>query len=93
MYVFILLYTQDPSVWQEVGTELGLSPGVLNGFKMDLSLGGKPSLMFKEVLVRWERSMSKPYTWQTILEALSSPKVGHHKLANKIAGHLRNKYL
>ena len=82
---------QEPSIWQDVGTELGVPNGVLEGFKMNLSFGGRPNLMFKEALIYWEKKQSKPYTWQTILEALSSPSVGQHQLATKVADKLRRR--
>jgi hypothetical protein len=83
------IVAEEPSVWNEVGTELNILPGRLNGIKMDLSLGGKPSLMFKEVLVLWERSHSKPYNWQTILDALASPSVDCSRTAIKVSRKLK----
>ena len=83
---------QEPSIWQDVGTELGVPNGVLEGFKMNLSFGGKPNLMFKEALIYWGKKQKvKPYTWQTMLEALSSPIVGQHQLATKVADKLRQR--
>ena len=82
---------QEPSIWQDVGTELDVPNGALEGFKMNLSFGGRPNLMFKEALIYWEKKQTKPYTWQTILEALSSPSVGQHQLATKVADKLRRR--
>lgn len=58
---------------------------------MNISFGGNPKLLFKEVLSLWERSRSMPYTWGTILNALASPFVGQVGLAQDIARKLDNK--
>lgn len=56
---------------------------------MDLSLGGNPLLMFKEVLVSWKRSRSKPYNWKTILDALVAPSVNLADIAETVVSNLK----
>ena len=41
-------------------------------------------MFFRAVLIKWAETRSKPYTWQTILDALSSEFIGHAHLARDI---------
>ena len=62
-----------------------LQEGQIQAIKRNTSLGGDCKLFFKEVLVKWESTRYKPYTWSTILDALSAPIVDHKLLADDIA--------
>ena len=62
-----------------------LQEGQIQAIKRNISLGGDCKLFFKEVLVKWENTRYKPYTWSTILDALSAPIVDHKLLADDIA--------
>ena len=67
-----------------MGSQL-LQEGQIQAIKRNISLGGDCKLFFKEVLVKWESTRYKPYTWSTILDALSAPIVDHKLLADDIA--------
>ena len=69
-----------PSKWKDVGLQLGLDHGVLEG------IGGDNSHCYMDVFTRWEKqnSTTHPYTWSTIVHVLQTPAVGEEKLADKI---------
>ena len=76
-----------PSKWWDVGLQLGLDHGVLEG------IGGDASHCYSNVFARWknQNSTTHPYTWSTIVQALQTPAVGKERLAdkirNKVTGH------
>ncbi|XP_019858622.1 PREDICTED: uncharacterized protein LOC109586838 [Amphimedon queenslandica] len=85
------IVAKNPSIWNEVGGQLGISEGSLKAIQMNISFGANPKLLFKEVLSLWDRSRSRPYTWGTILDALASPIVEHVGLAQDVARKLDSK--
>ena len=76
-----------PSKWWDVGLQLGLDDGVLEG------VGGEASHCYRNVFTRWknQNSTTHPYTWSTLVQALQTPAVGKERLAdkirNKVTGH------
>ena len=73
-----------------MGSHLGLSSRQLNAIKRNVGLRRDSKLQFREVLVQWAESHTRPYTWQTILEALYSPAVGQRRLALMLAAAVTN---
>ena len=63
---------------------LDITPGELQAIPMDVGPGGTCKMFFRAVLVKWAETHRRPYTWQTILDALSSPYVGQASLARDI---------
>ena len=39
---------------------------------------------FNAVMKRWKRSLTKPFTWETLINALRSPSVNEIRLANEL---------
>ena len=76
-----------PSKWKDVGLQLGLDHGVLEG------IGGEASHCYMDVFTRWknQNATTHPYTWLTLVQALQTPAVGKERLAdkirNKVTGH------
>ena len=58
--------------WKPIGIELGLEIETLGciGYNAQDS-----SSCMRKVFDEWQKRMSKPYTWQTILTALIMPQV------------------
>ena len=73
-----------PSKWKDVGLQLGLNLGVLEGIR------GEASHCYMEVFTQWknQNSTAHPYTWLTVVRALKAPAVGEERLANKIKNKL-----
>ena len=71
-----------PSKWRDVGLQLGLDPGVLEGITTHLC--------YSNVFTRWknQNSAAHPHTWSTIVQALKSPAVGERRLADTIKSEL-----
>ena len=63
---------------------LKISPGELQAIQMDLTNGGDSKNFFRAMLIKWAETRRGPYTWQTILDVLSSPYIGHAPLAREI---------
>ena len=73
-----------PSKWRDVGLQLGLDQGVLEGIA--LISPGDTNLCYSNVFTRWKNLnlITSPYTWSTIVQVLQAPAVGEKKLAEKI---------
>ena len=73
-----------PSKWKDVGLQLGLDHGVLEG------IGGEASHCYMDVFTRWEKqkSTTHPYSWLTIVQVLQTRAVGEEKLADEIKNKL-----
>ena len=87
-----------PGKWSDVGLELGLDQGVLDGIATS---SGDTNRCYREVFTRWRNqnsttqwstlnSTTHPYTWLTIVHALQAPAVGEERLANEIKTELMN---
>ena len=72
-----------PSKWRDVGLQLGLDHGVLEGIASSLR---DTNHCYSNVFTRWknQNSATHPYTWLTLVQALESQAVGQTRLANEI---------
>ena len=68
------------SLWEQLGVALELAP-YLDKIKTN-NHGDEQCL--QAVLYQWENSTVRPYTWNTLISALDSSRVGMKKLAAKI---------
>ena len=75
-------------MWELVASLLDLE-NEIEVIKRNPTFGGDCELFFREVLVKWESSRCKPYTWQTILDVLSAPIINQKELADTIARALK----
>ena len=73
-----------PSKWRDVGLQLGLDQGVLDG--IGLNNPGDTNHCYSNVFTRWKNQnlITYPYTWSTIVQALQAPVVGEERLADDI---------
>ena len=73
-----------PDRWRDVGLQLGLEQGILNGIA--LNNPGNSNHCYSDVFTRWrnQNSTDYPYTWSTILQALESKAVEQNELASTI---------
>ena len=73
-----------PSKWRDVGLQLGLNQGVLDGIA--LNSPGDTNHCYSNVFTRWKNQnlITYPYTWSTIVQALRGPAVGEERLADDI---------
>ena len=80
-----------PSKWRDVGLQLGVDHGVLEGIA--LISPGDINHCYSNVFTRWknQHSATYPYTWLTLVQALESQAVGEKRLAdnikNEVTGH------
>ena len=70
-----------PARWRDVGIELGLSTDDLDGVS---TMSLDPNRCFEHIFSKWKERMAKPYNWNTIIQALRSPQVGHDRLAEAL---------
>ena len=77
-----------PNKWRDVGLQLGLDQGVLEGIASISP--GDTNLYYINVFSRWknQNSTTHPHTWSTIVQALESPAVGERRLADMIMSEL-----
>ena len=77
-----------PSKWRDVGLQLGLDHGVLDGIAFISP--GDTHRCYSNVFTRWKNqdSTAHPRTWSTIVQALESRAVGEERLADKIMSEL-----
>ena len=80
--------TKIPSKWKDVGLQLGLDIGELEGIA--LISPGDTNHCYSHVFTRWKNQNSKtrPYKWSTILWALETQAVGQLSLASTIRSKL-----
>ena len=73
-----------PRKWSDVGLQLGVDPGVLEGIATISP--GDTNQCYSNVFTRWknQNSTTHPYTWSTIVQALKARAVGESRLAEKI---------
>ena len=71
-----------PAKWRQVGGQLKLPAGVLDGLEQQYS---RPLDCFEHVLTEWERRRSSPYTWETLIAVLQSRVVGENGLATTLS--------
>ena len=75
-----------PSKWRDIGLQLGLSHGVLDGIATISP--GNTNLCYSNVFTLWENQNTCTFTWLKMLEVLQAPSVGQEKLATKIKSKL-----
>ena len=77
-----------PGKWRDVGLQLGLDQGVLEG--IGTISPGDINHCYSNVFRQWMSLNSRlhPYTWSTIVQALETPAVGEGRLADKIKNKL-----
>ena len=75
-----------------MGESLKLTPAELKAIPTDEGPGGNSRRYFSAVLTKWKETRRKPYTWQTILDVLSSPYVDQARLASDIQQLLQMDY-
>ena len=74
-----------PAKWRDVGIQLGLSTGTLDGIQSENGSNPRACLRsFEKVLTEWKQQHPKPYTWDTIIGVLKTPSVGEIKLAEAL---------
>ena len=76
-----------PAKWRDVGVQLGIAPGVLDGIQ-NQNAGNAESAQksFEQVFIKWRGQGSKtPYTWTQIIDILRRPAVGNNELADTLA--------
>ena len=73
-----------PGKWKDVGLQLGLDNGVLDG--MATGSPGDLNQYWRNVFTRWKNlnSKTRPYTWSTIVQALKVEAVTEFRLAEEI---------
>ena len=79
---------KTPSKWRDIGLQLGLDQGVLEGIA---TISPRDTnLCYSNVFTLWENQNSRtyPYTWSTIVEVLQVRSVGEKRLATKIKNKL-----
>ena len=79
-----LVVAKIPGLWYDVGIQLTIPIGILDGFKMDISLGGESKNCFRQTLVYWCDNHPSPYKWSVLLSSLASPSIGQKKIAEEI---------
>ena len=74
-----------PAKWRLVGVQLKLPNGTLDDIQAENA--GRPGLCklsFEQVFTKWRSLGTSPYTWETMIKALSSPAVEEVTLADKL---------
>ena len=69
--------------WMEIGLKLGIKPHILDQLKCNYANDGVKVLIVK-VLQQWQKNITPPFTWATIIQVLNSEFVGEHVLAKTI---------
>ena len=80
-----------PAKWRDVGIQLGLSTGTLDGIQSEN--GSKPDsckASFEKVFTEWKQQHLKPYTWDTIIGILRTKSVGEIALAEDLCTKHKN---
>ena len=67
-----------PHQWKKVAIQLELSGGAIQAIQRDEHDSFD---QFMAVMYQWKQSLSKPFTWATLVSALKSPSVNEIELA------------
>ena len=70
-----------PSKWMEVAFQLEIDIGAIDAIENDKH---KSFHKFMAVMNHWKQSLSKPFTWATLVAALQSRSVGETRLAEEL---------
>ena len=68
--------------WKDLGVQLNMTPPDLNAIQIQCN--NDPGRCLLEMLSQWLSITTPPPTWQTVVDALSSPAVSRHDVANRI---------
>eukprot|EP00731_Ephydatia_muelleri_P018926 Em0011g966a len=76
-----------PSKWRDVGVQLGIAPGVLDGIqRQNAEMPRSCQASFEQVFNEWKLQGSEtPYTWTHIIGILRRPAIGENDLAETLA--------
>ena len=70
-----------PDKWKKVAVQLELSQGEIKAIQKDEDDSFD---RFMAVMYQWKQSLSKPFTWPTLVSALRSPSVNETRLADEL---------
>jgi hypothetical protein len=70
-----------PDKWKKVAVQLELSRGEIKAIQKDEDDSFD---RFMAVMDHWKQSLSKPFTWATLVSALQSPSVNETRLADEL---------
>ena len=70
-----------PDKWKKVAFQLALDRGVIKAIEHDEH---ECFYRFMAVMYHWKQSLSKPFTWATLVAALQSRSVGETRLAEEL---------
>ena len=76
-----LVAAQAEDKWKWVGLQLDIPAPTLNSLEIEKK---DPKDRYLSIFSEWRKSLSPPYTWETIIEALQSPCVGRQDLASSL---------
>ena len=71
-----------PTLWREVGMELGLKPHQLDCIEIEQNRN--QVRCFGAAFRKWMEQQTSPCTWATIIQALQTKAVSQHKLAQEL---------
>ena len=70
-----------PTKWKEVGVQLGLAHECLERTEAE---NRNQQYCFFDILNKWKKNASPPYTWATLIDALLQPSVNEKLLAQTL---------
>ncbi len=73
-----------------MGVQLELSSSKLD--EIEASNHGDCIHCFISVFSEWEKRLSSPYSWSTIVDALKAPSIEENKVASELIASLENNY-
>jgi ABC-type transport system substrate-binding protein len=76
--------------WREIGIQLDIRPSDLDSFYDRRNRN--PNNCFVDVFSAWESEAKLPYTWATILKAISSSYVDEKAIAMRIRDEIITRY-
>ena len=71
-----------PTKWRNLGIQLGLAPNDLDMF--EARHGGDYHRIYSCIFTAWENQVTRPFTWETIIQALKAPLLAECKLADEM---------
>lgn len=73
--------SEIPNKWKLVGIALNIDLPFIRSVEESQTTSQE---RYIEIFDKWKKSLSKPYTWLTIIDALESPSVDENRLAQKL---------
>ena len=71
-----------PTKWKEVGVQLGLAHECLERTEAE---NRNQHYCFFDILNKWKKNASPPYTWATLIDTLLQPSVNEKLLAQTLS--------